>query len=243
MSSNAGLSGRSLKLNPAWENPTGVWRLGLKRGYEVCCCDLFSGNTVLNRALFLQLFPNPLKKRLTAEAKKEWDIAHGKVVAGVMADLAGWAAANPETTKLTPAKLREKEDLDGRREYLNSFTFEDPGPVSSYCHRGGVQSSSTGVSKSHAHLFCRADLRRHCVARWATVARRRRCWGRGRFEHRRGTRAVQRRGKVRVIWQKHSTELHADSVRQREDCEHLRRRRVTWITRLWHHRGVGSRRD
>jgi hypothetical protein len=78
-----------------------------------------------------QLFPTPLKRRLSAEAKKTWDIAHSKAIASVMASLAGWAAGNPDTTKVTPTELREKEDLDARLEYLNAVNFEDPGPV---CH-------------------------------------------------------------------------------------------------------------
>jgi hypothetical protein len=30
-----GLSGRTLQLNPAWTNPSGVWKLGLKPGFEI----------------------------------------------------------------------------------------------------------------------------------------------------------------------------------------------------------------
>lgn len=29
-----GLSGRTLKLNPSWANPSGVWKLGIKPGFE-----------------------------------------------------------------------------------------------------------------------------------------------------------------------------------------------------------------
>ncbi len=58
-----GLSGRTLKLNPAWSNPTGVFRVGLKPMYD--------------------LFPGPLVSRLkTARAN-----AHNKAQAAVEADL------------------------------------------------------------------------------------------------------------------------------------------------------------
>jgi tripeptidyl-peptidase II len=49
-----GLSGRKLKLNPGWKNPTGKWRVGIKRAQE--------------------LYPNGLKGRVKAERKKEWTI-------------------------------------------------------------------------------------------------------------------------------------------------------------------------
>lgn len=49
-----GLSGRKLKLSPAWKNPTGKWRVGIKRAQE--------------------LYPNGLKARVKAERKKEWTV-------------------------------------------------------------------------------------------------------------------------------------------------------------------------
>jgi tripeptidyl-peptidase-2 len=39
-----GLSGKHLQLNPAWTNPSGDWRVGIKAGFEI--------------------FPGPLKTRL-----------------------------------------------------------------------------------------------------------------------------------------------------------------------------------
>lgn len=52
-----GLSGRKLKLSPAWRNPTGKWHVGIKRAQE--------------------LYPNGLKARVKAERKKEWTIEVG----------------------------------------------------------------------------------------------------------------------------------------------------------------------
>ncbi|CAN0404450.1 unnamed protein product [Ectocarpus sp. 8 AP-2014] len=51
-----GLSGRTLRLNPKWTNPSGEWRVGIKRAYE--------------------LFPKLLVTRVKAERRKDWDKKH-----------------------------------------------------------------------------------------------------------------------------------------------------------------------
>lgn len=47
---------RTLRLNPAWKNPSGEWRVGIKRAYE--------------------LFPKQLVTRVKAERRKDWDKKH-----------------------------------------------------------------------------------------------------------------------------------------------------------------------
>ena len=47
---------RTLRLNPAWNNPSGEWRIGMKRAYE--------------------LFPKLLIDRVKAERRKDWDKKH-----------------------------------------------------------------------------------------------------------------------------------------------------------------------
>lgn len=49
-----GLTGRKLRLNSEWKNPTGKWHVGVKRAYE--------------------LYPNMLKPRVKSERKKEWTL-------------------------------------------------------------------------------------------------------------------------------------------------------------------------
>jgi hypothetical protein len=48
-----GLTGRTLQLNPAWENASGEWRLGIKRAYE--------------------LYPKDLRSRVQAKRAKAFD--------------------------------------------------------------------------------------------------------------------------------------------------------------------------
>lgn len=47
---------RTLRLNPKWTNPSGEWRVGIKRAYE--------------------LFPKLLVTRVKAERRKDWDKKH-----------------------------------------------------------------------------------------------------------------------------------------------------------------------
>ncbi|CAM9960033.1 unnamed protein product, partial [Ectocarpus fasciculatus] len=51
-----GLRQRTLRLNPKWTNPSGDWRVGIKRAYE--------------------LFPKLLVTRVKAERRKDWDKKH-----------------------------------------------------------------------------------------------------------------------------------------------------------------------
>jgi tripeptidyl-peptidase-2 len=51
-----GVSGRTLKLNSAWSNPTGTYRLGCKRAFE--------------------LYPRGLKDRVKEQRKKQWMESH-----------------------------------------------------------------------------------------------------------------------------------------------------------------------
>jgi hypothetical protein len=48
-----GLTGRTLQLNPAWENASGEWRLGIKRAYE--------------------LYPKELRSRVQAKRAEAFD--------------------------------------------------------------------------------------------------------------------------------------------------------------------------
>eukprot|EP00040_Diaphanoeca_grandis_P014614 m.74252 g.74252 ORF g.74252 m.74252 type:complete len:1245 (+) comp24642_c0_seq1:95-3829(+) len=104
-----GLTGRSLKLNESWVNPTGVWKLAMKRGYE--------------------LFPSPLQNRLKADAKKKWNEKQANAIAAVSRQIVEWKRCNPDMAAVSPTELKKKKDLNARQDYLNNFEFDDPGPI------------------------------------------------------------------------------------------------------------------
>lgn len=56
-----GLSGRTLRLNAAWSNPSGAWRIGAKRAFDV--------------------FAGPLKSRVSARMRADADKAIAEMVA------------------------------------------------------------------------------------------------------------------------------------------------------------------
>lgn len=64
----AGLSGRQLILSQDWKNPSGKYKLGLKR--------------------FEDLFPKPLVDRLKIERKRKFEIEHHKLVTETQRSLA-----------------------------------------------------------------------------------------------------------------------------------------------------------
>ena len=81
-----GLSGRTLKLNPAWNNPTGKYHLGLKRAYEI--------------------YPGGLVGRLSAKRSEKWDEQQRIAVTELERQLAAWDAAQsgrPGSVGVPPA--------------------------------------------------------------------------------------------------------------------------------------------
>ncbi len=103
-----GLTGRTLKLDPNWNNPSGEYRRGHKRAYE--------------------LFPSELVRRLKQTRKKEFLKKHHQVEAELRASLAAWSDSG---LKLTPV---EQTHLDNQKAQLKALetlekNYEDPGPV------------------------------------------------------------------------------------------------------------------
>lgn len=66
--------GRTLTLNKGWVNPSGEWRVGIKRAYE--------------------LFPKILVTRLKAERRKAWDKEH------LAAEVGHWRPAKGRIKRL-----------------------------------------------------------------------------------------------------------------------------------------------
>ncbi|MCH8830735.1 MAG: S8 family serine peptidase, partial [Planctomycetes bacterium] len=102
-----GLTGRTLKLNPKWKNPTGEFRIGWKPASE--------------------LFPRSLAARMKRERKRAFDRAHRKIEIRLRRKIADWSAAHPSPS----AKHRQqKQELQGQLERLQAEANPaDPGSV------------------------------------------------------------------------------------------------------------------
>lgn len=103
-----GLSGRTLKINPEWNNPTGAYHLGLKRAYEI--------------------YPSGLVSRLKAKRREKFDERQRAAVTQLERALTAWDAAHPQPTK---EQIKERDELDARLAQLNALRedYDDPGPV------------------------------------------------------------------------------------------------------------------
>ncbi|KAL0024941.1 hypothetical protein WJX77_004746 [Trebouxia sp. C0004] len=110
-----GIHGDKMALNPAWENPTGKWHVGVKHLYE--------------------LVPAGLKKRIKEDRRKSWDEQQAACVATAWTDLSKASkAVDSSKTKDAEAKLRlkkMKEEHQTRTELLKDMTakYEDTGPL------------------------------------------------------------------------------------------------------------------
>eukprot|EP00913_Durusdinium_trenchii_P005630 g5248.t1 len=102
-----GTTGRRLKINPKWTNPTGTYRVGMKAAYA--------------------LFPGPLVSRMKRERKKTFDAAQRKCVAELRRTIAAFDSAHP---KPNAAQKQERGELQNRLDQLQAAgKSADPGPV------------------------------------------------------------------------------------------------------------------
>lgn len=175
-----GLTGRKLRLNPAWVNPTGKWHVGVKRAYE--------------------LYPNLLKQRVKSERKKEWTLQvsgppyatceirhfsgthanvlvcppcdpsqHRQVESTLQRAYSEWKEKHPKPT--TPEELETMADFDARVSQLSDFckNYEDAGPLYDVLvwHNGEVWEAAVDVGeegdlsgfKAMASYALRRDVR------------------------------------------------------------------------------------
>ena len=104
-----GVSGRSLTLSPSWVNPTGEWRVGVKRAFE--------------------LYPKPLVQRIKGERSAASAAANTCLLPELMRAQAAQAAANPSPPTGSPAADAAAE-LTKRVSALKELAGgEDLGPV------------------------------------------------------------------------------------------------------------------
>lgn len=101
-----GLSGRTLTIGE-WNNPTGKYKLGLKRSTDI--------------------FPKPLVDRLQKDRKNKFEIAHQHLVTKIHRELEDLEKSQPKEDKDEYEKL--KADYKTRLEVLKEQwkSYEDPG--------------------------------------------------------------------------------------------------------------------
>lgn len=97
-----GAGGALLRPNPKWANPTGEWRVGCKRAFE--------------------LVPSTLRSRMKEERRKARDAAQRAAVTAALRDLAAFDAAHPPGgKKLSDADAKRREELDARVQLLGDL--------------------------------------------------------------------------------------------------------------------------
>ncbi|KAI9000329.1 subtilase family-domain-containing protein, partial [Hyaloraphidium curvatum] len=113
-----GPSGRPLKINPGWSNPSGTFFVGYKRGYEV--------------------FPQNLVAKSKKERRDAFEKQHHALATRVAAELADFDAQKEDAEKEKEAavgkgltKAERVQDYKDRLEALKDMMakFDDPGPV------------------------------------------------------------------------------------------------------------------
>ena len=101
-----GVSGRALKVNPEWTNPTGKYRVGLKRAFE--------------------LYPRWLQTRVQKERKEKWMVAHKAEQKKLQLALAmATGKEDIEDCKARIAQLDNFEKLEDPGPLLDCVTYHD----------------------------------------------------------------------------------------------------------------------
>jgi len=103
-----GLSGRSLAVGADWKNPSGDYRLGVVRAYNV--------------------FPDRLVSRLKQHRRKAWDEAQRATVAQLRGELVDWNATHSKPNR---EESKDREELEERIAQIEKLQagYDDPGPV------------------------------------------------------------------------------------------------------------------
>ncbi|CAG8455950.1 13834_t:CDS:10 [Funneliformis caledonium] len=110
LSTIQGLSGRTLIIDPTWDNPSGEFHVGVKKAHE--------------------LFPQKLISRLTKERRHKFESEHHKLLAEVQQKLANLEETHTSSTP-TEADIAIKSDLEARIEVLKDAlkNYDDPGII------------------------------------------------------------------------------------------------------------------
>lgn len=105
------ISGKKIKIPSTWTNPNNLYRIGVKRAFD--------------------LYPERLKDRVKAEYKKKnWEESHRKIISEVTRKMVNFES-NHNSKTLNDVDKLEKENLDAMQDILNNFDkkYNDAGPI------------------------------------------------------------------------------------------------------------------
>jgi tripeptidyl-peptidase II len=107
-----GASGRPLRVNPAWDNPSGEWRVG--------------------QFFLFDVLPGGVVSRLKAARRKRWAEPHARSLAAAAAALASHDAAAGSSP--SPVQQRRRAELEAQLQQLKDADKrlgggDDPGPI------------------------------------------------------------------------------------------------------------------
>ena len=106
-----GVYGDMLRVGKGWKNPSGKWRVGTRRVFE--------------------LYPAGLVARMKEERRKKLAVLHQQLVAEAAVERAAGEEGGGEATEAKAEEQRKwREELVARRELLNGLLkdFDDAGP-------------------------------------------------------------------------------------------------------------------
>ena len=141
---------RTLRISPEWKNPTGVWKVGAKRAYD--------------------LWPTELVKRRTQQRRAAFDVSHAALLQRVQRELA----------EVKEEDAQRKDELQTRIDLLRALhkSWKDAGPIieTVVFHDGthwraavGGRPSSTSPSRTTSATRSPTSLA-SCVWAWPSSA-------------------------------------------------------------------------
>ncbi|CAG8480016.1 10360_t:CDS:10 [Scutellospora calospora] len=104
-----GLTGRTLIIDPSWDNPSEEFHIGIKRLYD--------------------LFPKDLANRLKKGRKENFTNEHYRLQAEAQQNLTLWEESHSNCSNPSESELSTKADLEARLEVLKDMlkSYDDPG--------------------------------------------------------------------------------------------------------------------
>lgn len=106
-------TGRTIKVSSKWSNPSGEWKIGFKKAFD--------------------LFPGELVKRRTAERKRAFEVSQQALLCQAQNELYAFenASASDSAAKKDEGKALQKEELKAKIQVLKQLAsnYSDQGPL------------------------------------------------------------------------------------------------------------------